>query len=83
MDDHFLEGVALRCAMTGGQIRNAALHATLLALDEGGGPVQRRHVEQAIQSEYRKAGATSPLNGNGRGSNHHASVAAFFDALSD
>ena len=26
-----------RCALTGGQIRNAALHATLLALDDGGG----------------------------------------------
>lgn len=28
------ESAAVRCAMTGGQIRNAALNAALLALDE-------------------------------------------------
>jgi SpoVK/Ycf46/Vps4 family AAA+-type ATPase len=60
----FLNEVTARCALTGGQIRNAALHATLLALEDGGRGVRRGHVEQALQSEYRKAGALCPL-GNG------------------
>ncbi|MCK7496544.1 MAG: hypothetical protein MZW92_40755 [Comamonadaceae bacterium] len=34
VDDAFLQTVARRCTLTGGQIRNAALHAALLALDE-------------------------------------------------
>ena len=56
----FLEEVASRCALTGGQIRNAALHATLLSLDAGG-VVTARVLEEAIQSEYKKAGAICPL----------------------
>ncbi len=56
----FLQEVAGRCAMTGGQIRNAALHATLLALGEGG-KVTDAHLEAAVQREYRKAGAACPL----------------------
>lgn len=55
----FLDEVASRCALTGGQIRNAALHATLLARD--GEPVGDRHLEQAVQREYRKAGAAYPM----------------------
>ncbi len=56
----FLQEVASRCTMTGGQIRNAALHATLLALGEGG-KVTDSHLEAAVQREYRKAGAACPL----------------------
>lgn len=64
-DDHVVTGrmldrMASRCALTGGQIRNAALHATLLAVDAGT-PVGDGHVEAAVRSEYRKAGATCPL----------------------
>lgn len=55
----FLDDVANRCALTGGQIRNAALHATLLAVS--GDLVGDRHVEQAVQREYRKAGAAYPM----------------------
>jgi len=54
-----------RCAMTGGQIRNAVLHAALLALQEGE-PVGNRHVERAVASEYQKAGASSPYDPSGR-----------------
>ncbi|MEZ4771292.1 MAG: hypothetical protein R2844_23095 [Caldilineales bacterium] len=39
---------------TGGQIRNAALHATLLAL-ETGQPLGGAHLEEAVQRRYRKA----------------------------
>jgi SpoVK/Ycf46/Vps4 family AAA+-type ATPase len=55
-----LEEVASRCALTGGQIRNAALHAALLALGNGS-QVSDTEVEAAVQREYSKAGATCPL----------------------
>ena len=62
----FLEEVAHRCALTGGQIRNAALHAILLATGETddnqhGGRVGNTHLEMAVQREYRKAGALYPI----------------------
>jgi len=56
----FLEEVAGRCALTGGQIRNAVLHATLLALGDGS-QVGDAHLEATVQREYRKAGAACPL----------------------
>jgi gluconate kinase len=59
----YLEEVVQRCAFTGGQIRNAALHATLLALEDRGTAVRQLHLETAVRSEYRKAGATCPLDG--------------------
>jgi hypothetical protein len=62
--DH-LADLATRCTMTGGQIRNAVLHAVLLALEEDR-PVAARHVERAVASEYRKAGASSPYDPSGR-----------------
>ncbi len=55
-----LEEVAQRCALTGGQIRNAVLHASLLALDDGQ-VITTSHLEAAVQREYRKAGAVCPL----------------------
>ena len=74
--------MAVQCSLTGGQIRNAALHATLLAVNEGAGAVSRWHLEQAIQSEYRKAGAISPLKGeNGGNPAGHGGVEAFLDSL--
>jgi hypothetical protein len=81
----FLNEVAARCTLTGGQVRNAALHATLLALEDGGRPVLRRHLEQALQSEYRKAGALCPLGNSPTAlsgqSAGNARIEAFFDAL--
>jgi hypothetical protein len=55
-----LEEVARRCALTGGRIRNASLHACLLAL-EGNRPVEDQDLVSAIQREYRRMGATLPL----------------------
>jgi hypothetical protein len=60
VDFSLLEEVAARCAMTGGQIKNAALHASLLALEDGG-IVTSTMVEAAIEREYRKAGGVCPL----------------------
>jgi hypothetical protein len=66
VSDTWLQEVAYRCNLSGGQIRNAALHASLLALDRGTG-VSTSHVEQAIQREYQKMGAVCPLRRNGGG----------------
>ena len=55
-----LENIAQRCPMTGGQIRNAAIQATLYALDDGG-IVTIGHLVKAVESEYRKAGSLCPL----------------------
>jgi hypothetical protein len=60
VDPKFLRDLASRCSLTGGQIRNAALHAMMLALDDGGS-IQNRHLEAAVQREYRKAGGVCPL----------------------
>ncbi len=56
----YLDEVALRCQLTGGQLRNAVTHAALLALDEGA-PIGNRHLEVALRAEYRKAGGVYPL----------------------
>jgi hypothetical protein len=55
-----LQEIAARCILSGGQIRNAAVHASLLALDAGG-VVTATHVEEAVRREYRKLGAVCPL----------------------
>lgn len=80
IDDTFFEEVVQRCTLTGGQIRNAALHATLLAVDEGQRPVRRLHLEAAIRGEYRKAGATCPLDGGNVG-NGGRGIAAFLEVM--
>jgi len=56
IDAGLLSDIAGRCIMTGGQIRNAALNASVLAFEDGGG-VKSAHVELAVLREYRKLGA--------------------------
>ena len=60
VDPAFLEAVASSCTLTGGQIRGAALNATLLALQDNA-PVKRPHVQAALRREYRKSGGVYPL----------------------
>jgi len=74
-----LERLAVACALTGGQIRNAALHAALLAVEDGGPPVAGWHLEEAVKNEYRKAGAAYPLTESRRP--EHGGVEAFMSAL--
>jgi SpoVK/Ycf46/Vps4 family AAA+-type ATPase len=62
VDSSALTELATRCVMTGGQIRNAALHAAVLALDRRE-PVSFSHLEPAVRREYRKMGGTCPLRG--------------------
>jgi hypothetical protein len=80
VDRDFFDEVVRRCALTGGQIRNAALHATLLSVDQGLGLVSATHLEAAIRSEYRKAGATCPLDGGGAPARPRG-VAAFLEVM--
>ena len=61
--------LAFRCGLSGGQIRNAALHATLLAVDDGG-RVRDDHLLAALQREYRKAGAAYPMRPAGDPRDH-------------
>lgn len=60
VDSRWLEEASLRCVFTGGQIRNAVLHAATLALD-GGLPLGTAQLEAAVLREYRKTGAVCPL----------------------
>jgi hypothetical protein len=58
--DELLGELATRCALTGGQMRNAVLHASLLAL-EGPGVILTEHLEAAVRREYAKTGQVCPL----------------------
>ena len=60
VDRQYLDLVARRCALTGGQIRNAVVEAASTALDDGA-VLNSSHLHRATQREYQKAGATSPL----------------------
>lgn len=55
-----LRDVAQRCQLTGGQIRNAVLHAALLAGTDGCS-IGGAQLDAAIQREYRKLGSACPL----------------------
>jgi ATPase family associated with various cellular activities (AAA) len=59
-NDDLVQEIAVRCALSGGQLRNVALHARLLALDSGH-MIGDRDLRTAIEREYRKTEAHSPL----------------------
>ena len=60
VSDGFMARVVQQCTLTGGQIRNAALHASLLAL-QNRKTVQDTHLHEALQREHRKASLPYPL----------------------
>lgn len=60
---NFLQEIVQRCELTGGQIRNIALHAASLALGEKSA-LYTNHLEAAVRREYRKMGAICPLREN-------------------
>ena len=66
IDLEVLHAAAQRCALSGAQIRNAALHAALLAVDSGG-CLAAAQLEAAVDREYRKQGGISPLRVRARG----------------
>lgn len=55
-----LDEIACRCILSGGQLRNVAQHARLLALDAGRA-IGDSELRAAIGREYRKLGADCPL----------------------
>lgn len=69
-----LERLATACRLTGGQIRNAAVHATLLAVDAGR-LMDDRCLVAAVERELTVAGKTSPLG------DRAVSVSSFEQAL--
>jgi hypothetical protein len=66
VDPELLHAAVQRCALSGAQIRNAALHASLLAI-ESAAPLGSCHLEASIEREYRKQGAVSPLRARNGG----------------
>lgn len=66
VDEQTLREVALRCALSPGQLRNAVLHASLLALSDDG-LVGALHLEEGVRREYHKVGGTCPLPPVARG----------------
>jgi hypothetical protein len=81
VDSAALEEASVRYALSGGQIRNAALYAALAALARGG-RVERSDLVSAIELEHRKAGASfhgAPANA-ARGS--EAALDRFVGAIS-
>ncbi|MBC5783439.1 ATP-binding protein [Ramlibacter sp. USB13] len=59
VDEPALEEVARRCALSGGQVRNAALHASLLALEQGAA-LHAHDLGAALRREYARAGLACP-----------------------
>lgn len=60
VSNEFMQETIRRCELTGGQIRNIALHAASLALSEGEN-LNTQFLERAVRREYRKIGAVCPL----------------------
>jgi hypothetical protein len=77
-----LEDIALRFALTGGQIRNAAVRAVLLALSAPDGRVREPHLAAALEAEYRKAGASFPREREAPNREQGEAMNAFLGAIS-
>ena len=60
IDAQFLEHIVQRCEVTGGQIRNIALNAALIALNDDH-YVSKFHLDDALRREYQKASLPYPL----------------------
>jgi hypothetical protein len=68
--------------MTGGQIRNAAVQAALLAMEDAQGAITAAHLRDAIRAEYRKAGAAVPLEESRFGDGQENRLDGFLAAIS-
>lgn len=60
IDDTWLQDAARRCSLSGGQWRNVATQARLLALEDGH-DMTADHLYAALTREYRKTGGLCPL----------------------
>jgi hypothetical protein len=77
-----LERISVRHALTGGQIRNAAVHAALLAIERGAPRIGESDLVAAVKLEYRKAGASFPGDDEPLADTSHESLGAFLRAIS-
>jgi len=75
-----VEDAAARYELAGGQIRNAAVHAGLLALARDDGRVRDADLRASIEAEYRKAGASFPRS-RGEPDDRGGAMAAFLTAI--
>ena len=82
IQDDALEQVAMRYALSGGQIRNAAIHATMLSMNGGPGRVTLETLMRAIHTEHRKAGAAFSSCRDPAAGDHHGKLASFMAAIS-
>lgn len=76
-----LESIALRYELTGGQIRNAAIQASLLSFGRSE-PVSAADLTEAIHKEYRKAGAAVPAGEPRSAAGPGGRLAGFLAAIS-
>ena len=76
-----VEDAAARYELTGGQIRNAAVHAGLLALGRTDGRLRDPDLRAAVEAEYRKAGASYP-RARADTADRGGAMAAFLEAIS-
>jgi SpoVK/Ycf46/Vps4 family AAA+-type ATPase len=76
-----LEEIALRYQLTGGQIRNACVNATLLALNRADAAVHAGDLRDAIQTEHRKAGASFIDRSKAGTVRNDSSLASFLGGL--
>lgn len=58
--DDLVQEIAVRCSLSGGQLRNVALHARLLSIDRNR-PIGDHELREALVREYRKTDAHCPL----------------------
>jgi len=71
--------IAHHCTLSGGQIRNAALYGSLLAVDGGrDGEINDADLGTAVQREYRKAGASYPLQSHQNGHAREGALEKFW-----
>lgn len=66
VDAALLQEIAVRCRLTGGQIRNAVLHASVLALDAEG-VITSDYLQSGLLREYEKLGSVCPLRSSKAG----------------
>jgi hypothetical protein len=84
-----LEEIAHRCALTGGQIRNAALQSALIAVDrplkspgdKRDGLINDDDIEVAIQLEYHKLGTLFPAQRTTSPKGHQMALGRFLTEI--
>jgi ATP-dependent 26S proteasome regulatory subunit len=81
VSDAMLEEMAVRHPFTGGQIRNAAIHATVVAFQSNRESVDDTAVVAAVEAEHRKAGASHPRVETQDPASPEHDLAAFLSAI--